>query len=321
MPLPTIFLLALVQISLVLAYLPPNYEKQTASAKQEILWGQLRQSPYPAGRLPVEGPSALQAAQLLVPTFLKGSFNCANDEMDYDSRKWKIIHTFGTCAKATLRPFANSTYTGVFKSGAPGIIRLSAVRIVADNMIPSMGFKALIDGVPSANFHNVFSPDGQGLNKNFFANNVSNIIPDSQQTPLQVVAVAFTATLRILSIWPSEQPEDANSMPLYEQSSIETSGKVVPKGKVYAPWRIDYVPNPAIGYSPNATEDFRVKIAETPVGSVLYTLVAYWTRAQAEAKTGGVAIGELVLDSNFIASAYCDQGLFLNHASKRWQKE
>ena len=108
-------------------------------------------------------------------------------------------------------------------------------------------------------------------------------------------------------------------MPLYEQSAVETNGNMVDEGGIHAPWRIDYVPNPAIGYSPNATEDFRIKIADTPVGSVLYTLVAYYTKEAALVKRGGEVIGQLVLDSQFVAAPYCDQGLYLNHASRRWQ--
>ena len=79
-------------------------------------------------------------------------------------------------------------------------------------------------------------------------------------------------------------------MPLYEQSSVETSGNTVEEDKIHAPWRIDYVPNPVIGYSQDATQDFRIKIGQTPVGSVLYTLVAYFKKEGAVVKGG---VGQL----------------------------
>ena len=78
------------------------------------------------------------------------------------------------------------------------------MRIDPKELIPSMGFKALIDGKPSENLHDVFSPDGQGINKHFFANNVSNIIPDSNQTALKIVAASFQAIIWLLSFWSSE---------------------------------------------------------------------------------------------------------------------
>ena len=137
--------ITILQVGLALAILPANYESQTALEKREVLWTQLQQKPYNFSALPLEGPSKLQAAQLLVPTFLTRSFSRHNDELDPADRPWKIIHTFGTCAKATLKAFSNSTYTGVFRSGAPGIIRLSAVRIDPTNLIPSMGFKVCME--------------------------------------------------------------------------------------------------------------------------------------------------------------------------------
>ena len=102
---------ALLQVTLVAAILPPNYQDRSAAEKQTFLWNQLLFDPYTT--LPVGGHGPLQMANVVVPTYHTVAFNRPSDEM-VTGRK-KLLHPYGSCAKADFKIHANSQYTGVFQ--------------------------------------------------------------------------------------------------------------------------------------------------------------------------------------------------------------
>lgn len=310
--------LALTQICLALAYLPADYESRSASSKRDILWTQIGWEVYPADKLPTANLGAFQAAQALVPTFLTQAFNRVSDEM-IEGRP-KIFHTYGTCAKAKFVPASNTNFTGIFKSGFIGIIRPSLAKYVVDNHMPGMGFKALIDGKPSVNFHTLYSLDGQGENLNFFANNVSNVINGSHSLALQMAIKGFELALLLLPGGSRDRPENSNTMSLYEHSAINQDGSVVPEGTRRAPWRVDFVGPNAVQQNPTENVDFRIKIGLLQPNTTIYDVIGYRTKEQAQTQVGGEHMGSVVTESEFVASKYCDETLYMKHATKPWKQ-
>ena len=143
---------------------------------------------------------------------------------------------------------------------------------------------------------------------------MSNVIPDSENPVLIAVTKVFQAALYLLSANWMNRPENPNNMPLYEHASVRVDGSAVNKGKVVAPWKIDFVPNKVLSWDPSTEKDFRWHLAnDVPTGSVLYDVVLYRTRESA-----GQHVGRLITDSPFVASMYGDERLYMRHASNRW---
>ena len=84
-----------------------------------------------------------------------------------------------------------------------------------------------------------------------------------------------------------------------------------------APWKIVLQPNEELreSQSCHAAEDFRTALASIPAGTVLYNVVAHATPEDAT----GESIGRIVTRSGFVASRFVDEGLYFQHARKRWQ--
>ena len=112
----------------------------------------------------------------------KEVFDTVGDEFDcslFGCRN-KTIHSKGNVGKIEWIDLGGHPYTGIFRGGDSGYVRMSSATPVdtkTPNMKPGMGVKFLRDGVDSANFVAMFSVDGQE-NLNFFANDWSNHIPD-----------------------------------------------------------------------------------------------------------------------------------------------
>ncbi|OWA53595.1 hypothetical protein BV898_18016 [Hypsibius exemplaris] len=310
--------LILIQISLTVAVLPADYESRSAQAKQEVLWTQIQAEPHDPNSFPVEAPSKLQSALLVVPTHLRHAFTHVSDEMI--EGRVKLLHTYGICAKAHLVMVPDSRYTGIFRTGVTGIVRPSIAKLSPTNFIPGMGFKALLDGKPSVNFHTLFSLDGQGANRNYFHNNMSSVISPPSSFAVALASKFFEMALILLPGGASKRPEDSNTMTVYEHASVERSGATVPASAVTAPYKIDFVPNKDLGYSESDSADFRTRIGAIAPGTRLYTMVAYGNKADADARQGGEIIGSMVTDSAFLASKYCDEKLHFKHATQPWKQ-
>lgn len=78
-----------------------------------------------------------------------------------------------------------------------------------------------------------------------------------------------------------------------------------------APYRITFIPNQALGWSSSAPEDFRLKLAAIPTGTVLYT-VALGKPASSNVFNEEF-IGEVITEGPFVASKYGDKSLLFQH--------
>ena len=92
-------------------------------------------------------------------------FDTKGDEFDcgFTGCRNKTIHSIGNVGKIEWVDLGNHPYTGIFKGGDSGYVRMSAAAPVdkkTPNLKPGMGVKFLRDGVDSANFVSMFSVDG-----------------------------------------------------------------------------------------------------------------------------------------------------------------
>ncbi|XP_055327354.1 uncharacterized protein LOC129580719 [Paramacrobiotus metropolitanus] len=307
----SVFVSLAIAFAVVNAALPSGYESKTAAEKQGILWSKISATPYAAGSLPKDNYGPITSLQLLMSDFDRKAFTWDGDEIE--SGRPKLIHTFGSAAKVTLKIFPNSTYSGLFKANSSnlGIARLSLAQQDDSNYIPGMALKFLVSGKPSHNLQVMNSVDGQGANKNFFAKTFTNFIPEAESLKLKFLATRFHAAIESLSDKECERPLDEGKLPLLTPASLEHSGSAV--GLPKAPTVLNFVPNPAVGWKESSTDDLRVNLAKIPVGSVLYTVKAKATQTS----TKEDPIGQLVLDSSFVASEYEDKTLFFKHHAQR----
>ena len=129
----------------------------------------------------------------------KEVFNTKGDEFDcgLTGCRNKTIHSVGNVGKVEWVDLGNHPYTGIFKGGDSGYVRMSSATPVdkkTPNMKPGMGVKFLRDGVDSANFVSMFGVDGQD-SLNFFEHDWSNHIPDPKSKSLIPLELRFkTAT-------------------------------------------------------------------------------------------------------------------------------
>jgi len=75
----------------------------------------------------------------------------------------KPIHGEGISAPIEFVPVSNF-YTGIFKTGGVGILRLSRAT-ASDPFTPGLALKLLVDGDSSVNFHAMYSLDGQEIGR------------------------------------------------------------------------------------------------------------------------------------------------------------
>lgn len=210
----------------------------------------------------------------------------------------------------------NSPYTGIYKSGAHGLARLSNQQLEeVGSFVPQMAVKILLDGRPSVNWHVVHDPfQGQGDDGNFCKNPFSNVLsPPPQKGEPAGHVKAFIETVSSLPGGLKNQPESALNLPVYEHAGVNVNGSDV-SGHMIAPYEMIWKPNPAVGWDLENANDYRVNLAEIPSGSLLYTVYARKTKNAKEEK-----IGKLITESEFASSKYGDEGIFYRHSHKRWQ--
>jgi hypothetical protein len=152
--------------------LPAEYPSWTAKQKQEFLWQErILKSKYdqlpPLKKIDVIG---------LFLTPLRSKMDFASDETPPDWKK--AIHAHASVAKIQWLPTENTPFTGLFRGADYGLLRLSLTGDPGDRgFAPGLAIKWLVDGAASEDFSALVSLTGQGSNYNFFANELSNIVP------------------------------------------------------------------------------------------------------------------------------------------------
>ena len=172
-----------------------SYIAQTRAEKSDQIWSKITEN-------------SKSGSWHFAQTLLVGQnevFDTKGDEFDcgFTGCRNKTIHSVGNVGKIEWVDLGNHPYTGIFKGGDAGYVRMSSAAPVdtkTPNIKPGMGVKFLRDGVDSANFVAMFSVDGQD-NLNFFANDWSNHIPDPHDKTLIPLEIRFkTATKYIQTV-------------------------------------------------------------------------------------------------------------------------
>ncbi len=277
--------------------LPGNYQSLKATKKQELLWENISQAPYLV--LPQIG-SALFLQFLGSPSILTLNTTLDRESDELPLGRLKFIHTLGSCATFRFEPKANE-YSGVFKSGAQGILRMGwAATPELMGYIPGVSLKFLIDGKPSVNVVTGFSLDGQGDDSNFFSNELSNRLPEPQNPLIQILLGVFKLASR-----------SPLYLPLDHLAERESSGKLA--DEVIYPDEMILASPLKKKFSQLEEQDLRLKFQNLKNGQVLFNVYGQ-TDGQRQ------AIGKIVLTSPVVDSLYCDQKLFFRHHSIEAQR-
>jgi hypothetical protein len=286
--------------------LPSAFESWTAADKQDLIWKRISALPYSASDLPVSGPGALELAQGLNPAFAARAFLNPGDEMA--PGRAKLIHPLGVAAKVRWVPFANS-FSGIFGSGAEGIVRLSIASADVSKFGPGMALKLFVDGQASANLVATYSLDSQGPNPDFFLHPLTTVLNPPQAVALRLGSLVFKAALNLIS----DAPVNELTIPLTELASIDSSGAKA--SDLQAPEMLQFVPSDDVRtqfQAGGSDRDFRVGLQGISSGTVLYRVFAKAFGADAM-----VEVGQLVTESEFVASRYADRTLYFRHPADR----
>ena len=289
--------------------LPSDYESWSAARKLDFIWNnQILKSRYdqlpPLEKIDVLG---------LFVTILTIKMDRLADEAP---SKWKkAIHAHGSVAKIRFVPSENTPFSGLFKGADSGLLRLSVTGDPADRgFAPGLALKLFIDGKPSANFSALVSLSGQGDNYNFFANELSNIVPEEKSFGPKFINLIFRRTskfprkLYLRYFAEFDQQGDQESFPHY-------------------PYRIYLTPNPQVQFPASPAHDFRNDLATIEAGTSLFSVYAVDPRQVGDDAAKNVAdaveqpeyrqkaelIGQIETTSEFVTSSYGDSRLFFRH--------
>jgi hypothetical protein len=176
---------------------------------------------------------------------------------------------------------------------------------------PGLALKFLRDGKPSANISALYKLEGQSHNYNILANPLSNIVPMGSGLGMKLVHKVFSKV--------TDYPEE---LLLNHFADRTESGEDVENSK--APRQVFFVPNNSFNFS-SGKHDFRNDLKTIPEGTALYKVYAVtsdkanfdyteYTNADiGKFLKSSTLIGEIITDSEFVASEFGDQGIFFRH--------
>jgi hypothetical protein len=281
--------------------LPFGYDSLSATDKQSFIWGQIVDTDYlhsGDGTLPPWTSMNLFTLGKLALLDLSVSVNRVSDEMP--AGRTKLIHQLGTEVQVEIVPDPGSTQTGML-AGAIGIARFSLGKPPDDKSFqPAIALKMFADGQPSQNLVAEFSMDGQGANYDFFANQMTNLIPKPNSIANKAVAEIFSKV--------SSVPED---IVLSDFVTNGRSGTALDPSAAAVPAQLWLVPTKdvaAVQRDNSLSTDFRDDLAKIPAGTPIYDI----TIAVKQGDTP-VHVGQLFTRSQVIASGYGDSVLFFRH--------
>lgn len=216
--------------SLALAYSPTytgdEYQSELAVDKQQQLGSHVYIDADP------DGWYTLRTAEI----FLEGmntSFDFVGDDMPDQSlfdleKRPKLIHSVGAVCNAQWKSTGDHPYTGVFQGSNNGFLRFSlAAAPVYDppNTIPGISYKALRDGVESANLFAMYSLLGQS-SFNFFEHDLTNHAPEMNLTTVDFAQRQLYKHFKTASEWPTLL--GLSAMAKYDETGKEYNPPVFP---------------------------------------------------------------------------------------------
>lgn len=296
-----IIILVTLNCNMLNAALPDGFQIMSASSKQDYLFEQVSRKPYSSKQiLQQKNPCILAMMKLFSTKHLAQTFTNPSDE--FLKKRVKLIHTFGGVAKINFRVTHETNYTGILKTGALGIIRLSLAKLGKPNT-PGMAMKFLVDGQKSQNMFAMFSLDGQGKNHNFFANDFESKIPTPKTFMPKLLASKFTKALKTLG---SDVP-DPTLQTAREMAVFTRDGDIIEDSQ--APFSLVFKPTADTEMRESeANLLIRLQHQKYQAGLVLYDV---FTRDKQDGEL--LPLGVIELESSFIASAYGDNTLFFQH--------
>ena len=230
-------------------------------------------------------------------------FDTKGDEFDcsWTGCRNKTIHSNGNVGKVEWVNLGNHPYTGIFKGGDVGYVRMSAAAPVdtkTPNMKPGMGVKFLRDGMDSANFVAMFSVDGQE-SLNFFEENWSNHIPAPHTKSLIPLELRFkTATKYIQTVGLSDFAAYTQDGFMEDEAVFPFSLRFEPSGD----WEF-----PAETYD----TDFETYLQSIPEDALLFNVFAM----DKPAELGGTEsmIAKMTTKSTMVTSYWGDEHMYFRH--------
>jgi hypothetical protein len=273
----------------------PAYRKAAARDKQEMLWTCVSRFPYRALPRPhtsnVANMRRLASRKLLRTPFI------ADD--DVRSPRTKTFHSFGTVAKVRFAAEVEHPFTGIFASGAAGLMRASLATGMP-TYSPAASFKFLIDGpLPSQNLVLLASTDTQA-SRDFF---------ERAPTNRTVEAVIFPNTMMValLKRWLGPISHPINMQRLEHLAEIASDGSTV--ANPVAPEVVFLYAPDDVHNDPASGEDFRTILGRIQPGTLLYRVYATSPPSQPR-----IHIGSIITESPFVASEFGDRILAFKHA-------
>lgn len=302
------------------AALPNNYEAMKACEKQDVLWSKIQETEYK--ELPETRKFGLPqiVAMGKQEVAIKGK-----NYSDFAPEGWrKYLHGRASVAKVKIVPTAGNKYTGIFQGTDCGILRISLTyrptNVEEDSftiggprpVAPGLALKVLRDGTFSTNISALVSLDGQGQEYNFFANPMSNIVPVGKDMGQKMVHKIFLSA--------SKYPEELGAQ---EMAEVDTQG--VKAANVVAPRQLFFVPGENLSFS-SRHHEVREDFAKIKAGTLIYKIMAapdeyknlnymneYTPEKAKEILKKSVHIADIVTTSDFVASAFGDDGIFFRH--------
>lgn len=266
--------------------------------RREALWKRVEESEYnnlPPLDAPLSRPASavFYLSRILVDWTYRQStvFKPFVDKNDVRPGRKKLVHSFGTVAKARFIPAADTTYDGIFKSGALCLVRLS---LASDthNYVPGISVKFFVNSKPSFNVVAIPSFDGQE-SQDFFARVPTTSFPSGSTGPAKAIECVLGTVSKPRNI-------STRKVSIVALGRVQSDGTENPNGR--APDALTFR-NPSRHLAAD-TQDFRASIgAVCRPGDVLYEV---WDSDNSK-------LGELKLETGFKASAFGDCELSFHH--------
>ncbi len=279
--------------------LQAGYEALGAAEKLDALWARVTSDPYPEGAHPTRVPGPWGRRKLFSVPFNRGSFELPGDELPPD--RPKLVHTYGACARVTLKITAKLPYTGVFAEGGASLLRFSDAK-GGSGFVPSLAFKFFVDGKPSQNLLCLPSEAREKGDLRCFSSTYSNAAPPARELDTKLVQSAFQKTAKALG----GTRLYAVYLPLHNIAGATREGVAVNDPVV--PDRVEFRPTDEVKRASPEASDFRISLARIPAGTKLFDV-----HAAPSIDRPTELLGEVWLESAFVASRYGDERLFFAH--------
>lgn len=289
--------------------IPEDYQSLSACKKQQHLWGNgVQRTKFNVNELP-----KLTKIDVfkLVGRILSDKVEKTGDVAP--AGYVKPIHAHGVMAPVSFTAEAGTPYTGLFEGSDCGLLRLSVTGDPNDRgFAPGLAWKAFVDGKRSENVSALYTLSGQGDDRNFFANELS-----------QYVSVEGNETLGTTFLFSFVSSKPTRLM-VDDMAKVDQNGNGV--SGVNAPTQIYFVPNPVLKAKfAGTTNDFRVDLMSLPAGTKLYdvyatseevkTSIFSWVnKGYADSRrNNAIKIGEMTMTEAMAASSFGDSGVFFKH--------